>query len=49
VGMGLKDALWAIERRGLRVDFSGKGRVVAQSPEAGTPVRPGATITITLR
>jgi cell division protein FtsI (penicillin-binding protein 3) len=49
VGMGLIDALWAIESRGLRVDFAGKGRVVSQSPEPGSAVRPGALITITLR
>jgi cell division protein FtsI (penicillin-binding protein 3) len=49
VGMGLKDALWTIERLGLRVDFSGKGRVVGQFPEAGATVRRGAVITITLR
>lgn len=49
VGMGLKDALWAIESRGLRVDFSGKGRVAEQFPAAGEPIRQGATITIILR
>ncbi len=49
VGMGLKDALYAIESRGLRVDFTGKGRVVAQHPAPGATVRAGATITITLK
>jgi cell division protein FtsI (penicillin-binding protein 3) len=49
VGMGLKDALWAVESRGLRCDFAGKGRVVAQHPAPGEAVRPGATVTITLR
>jgi cell division protein FtsI (penicillin-binding protein 3) len=49
VGMGLKDALWVIESRGLRVDFSGKGRVVEQFPEGGLPVRRGATVTLTLK
>jgi cell division protein FtsI (penicillin-binding protein 3) len=49
VGMGLKDALYAIESRGLRADFAGKGRVVSQFPAAGEPIRPGATITITLK
>lgn len=48
VGMGLKDALYAIESCGLRVDFSGKGRVAAQHPEPGAPVRPGAVVTLTL-
>ncbi len=49
VGMGLSDALYAIESRGLRVDFSGKGRVTAQFPAAGETVRPGATVTLTLK
>ena len=48
-GMGLKDALYAVESRGLRVNFTGKGRVTSQHPEAGAEVRRGATITITLR
>jgi cell division protein FtsI (penicillin-binding protein 3) len=49
VGMGLKDALYAIESRGLRVDFTGKGRVAAQHPDPGAAVRPGATVTLTLK
>ncbi len=48
-GMGLKDAIYAIESRGLNVDFTGKGKVVSQFPTAGEAVRPGATVTITLR
>ncbi|MDR2911762.1 MAG: transpeptidase family protein [Alistipes sp.] len=47
--MGLKDALYAIESRGLKTDFAGKGRVVTQFPAAGTAVNRGATVTITLR
>ncbi|MDR2882437.1 MAG: PASTA domain-containing protein [Alistipes sp.] len=49
VGMGLKDALWAIESRGLHASFTGRGRVEAQHPGAGESVRPGATVTITLK
>ncbi len=49
IGMGLRDALWTIESHGLRVSFSGKGRVTAQHPEAGEAVRPGATVTIMLK
>lgn len=48
-GMGLKDALYLLESRGLRVRFSGKGAVVSQSPEAGAPARKGETVTIVLR
>jgi cell division protein FtsI (penicillin-binding protein 3) len=49
LGMGLVDAVYALESRGLRVDFSGKGRVTAQYPVAGAKARPGTTITLTLR
>lgn len=48
-GMGLKDALYLLERCGLRVTFSGKGAVVKQSPEAGSPLNVGATASITLK
>lgn len=48
-GMGLKDALYLLERRGLRVRFSGKGAVTEQTPAAGTPCRRGETITIILK
>ncbi|MDR2890222.1 MAG: transpeptidase family protein [Alistipes sp.] len=49
VGMGLKDALWAVESLGLRVEFRGSGRVTEQFPEAGTAIRKGATVTLTLQ
>ena len=42
-GMGLKDALFVLESRGLRVRFSGQGAVVRQSIAAGTRIRPGST------
>ncbi|HLR46210.1 MAG TPA: penicillin-binding transpeptidase domain-containing protein, partial [Deinococcales bacterium] len=48
-GMSLKDALYLLESRGLRVRFSGKGRVVSQSVRAGTPIREGDAVTIALR
>lgn len=47
-GMGLKDALFVLESRGLRVHFSGQGAVVRQSIAAGTRIRPGAAVVITL-
>jgi cell division protein FtsI (penicillin-binding protein 3) len=47
VGMGLKDALFILENRGLRVQFSGYGKVVAQSINPGTNVA-GQTISIRL-
>lgn len=48
-GMGLKDALYLLESRGLRVRFSGKGAVAAQTPAAGTPCKRGETVSVTLR
>lgn len=48
-GMGLKDALFLLESHGLKVNFSGKGAVVRQSPEAGTPLKRGTTASITLK
>ncbi len=47
VGMGLKDALYVLENRGLRVLFSGYGKVVSQSIGSGTPVA-GQTISLKL-
>lgn len=49
VGMGLKDAIYLLESRGLRVRSSGKGRVRTQSIRAGTAVRAGQTVSITLK
>ncbi|MCB9080084.1 MAG: transpeptidase family protein [Lewinellaceae bacterium] len=48
VGMGLKDALYALENRGLAVKVEGYGKVVQQSLRPGTPAR-GQTIKVTLR
>ena len=39
VGMGLKDALYLLENRGLSVRFSGYGKVVSQSLNPGTPAK----------
>ena len=47
VGMGLKDALYMLENRGLRVSFSGYGKVVTQSLMPGA-VTGGQTISIRL-
>lgn len=49
MGMGLKDAVFLLERQGMEVKFSGKGRVVNQSVKAGSPVRDGAAVTLTLK
>ncbi len=47
-GMGLKDALYLLESRGLRVGFVGHGRVVRQSIASGAAVRRGEYVTLTL-
>ncbi len=48
-GMGLRDALWELERRGLRVTFKGKGSVVSQSIEPGKEYTEGESVRLELR
>lgn len=48
-GMGLRDALWELESRGLQVSFKGTGTVIAQRPEAGEEFTPGEEASIELR
>ncbi len=48
-GLGLKDALYAIENNGYRCSHSGTGHVASQNPAAGTRLKKGETITIKLR
>ena len=48
-GMGAVDALYMLERAGLRVNITGRGRVVSQSMVAGSSFTRGQTITITLK
>lgn len=47
-GMGLKDALYLLEARNLKVQVRGLGKVVAQSVEAGKPITAKQTIVIDL-
>ena len=47
-GMGLRDALYLLENRGLRVEVKGYGKVVLQSIKPGTKAR-GQNIKITLK
>lgn len=47
-GMALRDALYILENNGLRVLFSGKGRVKSQSLPTGSTILPNSTIKITL-
>lgn len=45
-GMTLRDAMFLLENSGLRVKFSGKGRVRKQSPEHGARVYQGAVVSL---
>lgn len=48
VGMGLKDAVYLLETKGLRVAASGRGKVMNQSLAAGTGFNKGQTISLLL-
>lgn len=48
-GMGLKDALWALENAGYKCKFSGTGHVASQNPKGGARSSAGETITIELK
>ena len=49
IGMSLKDALYVLESKGLKVGFSGKGKVIQQSVKAGSPIPAGSSVYLTLR
>ena len=49
VGMGLKDAIYLLERRGLRGGVTGHGRVTSQSVAAGAAVRRGDYVQFVLK
>lgn len=49
VGMTAKDAIYLIERSGMRASISGHGKVVTQSLRAGDPAVRGKRMTITLK
>jgi cell division protein FtsI (penicillin-binding protein 3) len=49
IGMGAKDAVYALEKYGLRVSFSGRGQVVSQSVAPGQRIVKGQTVAIVLR
>ncbi|MBI1342340.1 MAG: PASTA domain-containing protein [Terrimonas sp.] len=48
IGMGLKDALFLLEERGVNVRVNGKGKVQSQSVGAGTAVSKGMIMNIDL-
>jgi cell division protein FtsI (penicillin-binding protein 3) len=47
-GMGLKDALYVLETAGMKVQVTGKGRIVNTSVAAGSPVAKGQEIILYL-
>ena len=47
-GMGLKDALFVLERKQIKVLAKGRGKVVAQSISAGSTVKKGQTVMVEL-
>jgi cell division protein FtsI (penicillin-binding protein 3) len=49
VGMGAKDAVFALENCGMRVLIAGAGEVVSQSVANGTKIVRGQTVTLTLK
>ena len=49
IGLGLKDALFAIENSGYRCSHSGMGHVVSQTPKPGAKAAKGETVNIVLK
>lgn len=47
-GMGLKDVLYLLENRKLKVQIKGRGKVTAQSIAAGRPLAGGETVVVQL-
>ncbi|MSO45181.1 MAG: hypothetical protein EXQ59_00215 [Acidobacteria bacterium] len=47
-GLGARDALWSLSRLGVSAQLNGTGVVVAQRPDAGTPIERGASSTLWL-
>jgi cell division protein FtsI (penicillin-binding protein 3) len=45
-GMSLRDAIYLLENAGLKVRYSGKGRVLRQSPEHGARVWEGSVVSL---
>lgn len=48
IGYGLRDAVYRLERMGVKVKTTGFGHVVAQSLPAGTPLKRGMVVKIAL-
>ena len=49
MGMGLTDAIYAIENNGYRCVYEGIGHVASQVPAAGTEGKKGETVKLVLK
>lgn len=49
IGMGARDAIYILEKSGLRVNLTGAGKIISQSFAPGSKVVRGTTISIVLR
>lgn len=47
-GMGARDAIYLLESLGLKVNITGKGAVVGQTPQSGVRIIKGQTVSIQL-
>lgn len=47
--MGARDAVYTLQKRGLKAQLSGRGKVKSQSVQAGSPIVKGQTINLTLK
>jgi cell division protein FtsI (penicillin-binding protein 3) len=45
-GMSLRDAIYLLENAGLKVRYSGKGKVLRQSPEHGARIWEGSVVSL---
>ena len=48
MGMGARDAVYLLESRGIKVQLSGRGKVVSQSLPAGHQIKKGETCKLIL-
>jgi cell division protein FtsI (penicillin-binding protein 3) len=48
-GMGARDAVFVMERQGIKTRLNGRGKVVEQSLKPGEKARKGATCQLTLQ
>lgn len=48
VGMGIKDAVFILEKLGLNVEINGRGSIRQQSIQAGKRISPGDKVTLTM-